>query len=73
MNKINKPNINYEALYEKINERKPKNKDQLMLFIQLVTEMSNNNNSNPLHYDMETIYEYAKIFNRKKELDKILS
>jgi len=43
------------------------------MFIQLVTEMSNNNNSNPLHYDMETMYEYAKIFNRTEELKKILS
>jgi len=73
MNKLNKLNINYEALYEKIFEQKSKNENQLKDFIQLVTEMSNNNNSNPLHYNMETMYEYAKIFNRTEELKKILS
>ena len=73
MSKINELNINYEALYEKITDRKPKNKNQLMEFIQLITEMSNNNDSNPLHYDMESMYEYAKIFNRTEELKKILS
>lgn len=72
MSKINEMNINYEALYEKITDRKPKNKNQLLEFIQLITEMSNNNNSNPLHYDMETMHEYAKIFNRTKELKRIL-
>ena len=72
MSKINELNINYKTLYEKITERNPKNKDQLMSFIQLVTEMSNNNNSNPLHYDIETLDEYAKIFNRTEELKRIL-
>lgn len=72
MSNIDKMNINYEALYEKIANRKPNNKSQLMEFIQLITEMSNNNNSNPLHYDMETMHEYAKIFNRIKELNRIL-
>lgn len=65
-------NINYEALYEKIIGKFPKNNEQLNLFIEFVTEMSNNNKSNPLYYDMETLYEYAKIFNRKEELKKIL-
>lgn len=64
--------INYEALYEKIFERKPKDNKQLELFIEFVTEMSNNNNSNPLYYDLDTMSEYAKIFNRKYKLKKIL-
>ena len=74
MNKINKiymNKINYEALYEKIFEKKANNKTQLMEFIQLVTEMHNNNDSNPLHYTTETMYEYAKIFNRLKELKRM--
>ncbi len=69
---MKKININYEALYEKITGRYPKNKDQLMMFIQLVTEMSNNNDSNPLHYDMETLHEYAKGFKKLNELKKII-
>lgn len=63
--------INYEALYEKIFEKKVANKSQLMEFIQLVIEMNNNNKSNPLHYTSETMYEYAKIFNRLDELKRM--
>ncbi len=69
---MNKININYKELYNKITGRYPKNNEQLTKFIEFVTEMSNNNNSNPLHYDMETLDEYADIFNKKSELKKIL-
>ena len=64
--------INYEALYENIIKRKPKNNEQLRLFIKLVTEMSNNNKSNPIFYDIEALDDYAKIFNRMELLNKIL-
>ncbi len=70
---MNKININYEALYEKIFERKPKNNEQLNLFIRFVTDMSNNNNSNPLYYDLDTMSEFAKIFHKKDELKRILN
>lgn len=71
MSNIDMKRINYEALYEKIFEKKANNKTQLMEFIQLVTEMHNNNGSNPLHYTTETMYEYAKIFNRLNELNRM--
>ena len=64
--------INYGLLYEKIFERKPKNDKQLELFIDFVTNMSKNNNSNPLYYDLDTMSEYAKIFHKKDELKRIL-
>ena len=66
-------NINYEALYEKIIESKPKNKEQLQVFIEFVNEMSKNDGGSPLYYDLESMVEYAKIFNRKEKLNKVLN
>jgi len=65
-------NINYEALYEKITGRHTKSKGQLNLFIKFVTDISNNNDSNPLYYDLETLHDFADIFNKKDELKKVL-
>ena len=70
---MNKQNINYKELYNKIIGKYPKNNEQLTAFIKFVTEMSNNNNSNPLHYDMEALDEFADIFKKKDELKRILS
>lgn len=65
--------INYKLLYEKITERKPKDNNQLQLFIKFITEMSKNNNSNPLYYNLDTLSEYAKVFNKKDKLHEILN
>lgn len=70
---MNKPNINYRALYKKIVGRSPKSNEQLNLFIKFVTEMCNNNDSNPLYYTMETLDEFADVFNKKDELKRMLN
>lgn len=70
---MNKTNINYRVLYKKIVGRSPKSDEQLNLFIRFVTEMSNNNDSNPLYYSMETLDEFADAFNKKDELKRMLN
>ena len=57
---------------EKITENKPKNQEQLQAFIEFVNEMSKNDGGSPIYYDLEALVEYAKIFNKKEQLKKVL-
>lgn len=64
--------INYKELYKKIIGREPKDKEQLTLFTEYVNDMKNDNKTNPLFYELETLNEYADVRNRQNDLKRIL-